>query len=79
MACSMRWAGRMACMGDGRGAYRDLMEILERRERGTTWNTRRRWKDNIKTDLRVVGWGGMDGEAWTGLIWLRIRKVGGHL
>jgi hypothetical protein len=29
-------------------------------------------KDNIKMDLREVGWGG----AWTGSIWLRIGKGG---
>jgi hypothetical protein len=23
-------------------------------------NNRRRWKDNIKTDFKDVGWGGMD-------------------
>jgi hypothetical protein len=28
--------------------------------RETTWKTRRRLEDNIKTDLREVGWGGMD-------------------
>jgi hypothetical protein len=27
---------------------------------------RRRWEDNIKMDLREVGWG-----AWTGSFWLR--------
>jgi hypothetical protein len=26
----------------------------------TTWKTRRRWEDNIKIDLRVIEWGGMD-------------------
>jgi hypothetical protein len=35
---------------------------------------RRRWEDNIKMDLQEVGWG-----TWTGLIWLRIGKGGGHL
>jgi hypothetical protein len=35
---------------------------------------RRRWEDNIKMDLREVGWG-----AWTGLIWLRIGTGGGLL
>jgi len=30
------------------------------RERETTWKTRLRWEDNIKTDLKEVGWGGMD-------------------
>jgi hypothetical protein len=44
-------------MGDRRGAYTVLIGILER---GTTWNTRRRWKDNIKTVLQEVGSGGMD-------------------
>jgi hypothetical protein len=34
---------------------------------------RRRWEDNIKMDLREVGWG-----AWTGSIWLRIG-TGGEL
>ena len=34
---------------------------------------RRRWEDNIKMDLRVVGWG-----AWIGSIWLRIG-IGGWL
>jgi hypothetical protein len=27
----------------------------------------RRWEDNIKVDIREIGWGG-----WIGLIWLRI-------
>jgi hypothetical protein len=35
---------------------------------------RRRWEDNIKMDLREVGWG-----AWTGSIWLRIGTGGGLL
>ena len=32
-----------------------------------------RWENNIKMDLREVGWGG------TGSIWSRIRTGGGHL
>jgi hypothetical protein len=36
---------------------------------------RRRWKDNIKINLRDVGWGGTQ----TGLIWLRIGTGGGLL
>jgi hypothetical protein len=35
---------------------------------------RRRWEDNIKTDLSEVEWG-----AWTGSIWLRIGTGGGLL
>jgi hypothetical protein len=33
--------------------------------------TTRRWENNIKMDLREVGWG-----LWTGLIWLRIGSSG---
>jgi len=35
---------------------------------------RRRCEDNIKIDLKEVGWG-----AWTGLYWLRIWTDGGLL
>jgi hypothetical protein len=35
---------------------------------------RRRWVDNIKMDLRVIGLG-----VWTGLIWLGIGTSGGLL
>jgi hypothetical protein len=41
-----------------RGAYRALVGKHEgRRPLG---RPRRRWKDNIKVDLREVGWGGVD-------------------
>jgi hypothetical protein len=45
-------------MGERRGAYRALVgkpEVRRPLER-----PRRRWEDNIKMDLREVGWGGMD-------------------
>jgi hypothetical protein len=59
-------------MGERRGAYRALVGKLEgRRPFG---RPRRRWEDNIKMDLREVGWG-----AWTGSIWLRIETGGGLL
>jgi hypothetical protein len=68
----MRWAGHVACMSEGIGAYRILVGRHEgRRPLG---RPRRRWEDNIKMDLQEVGWG-----AWTGLIWLRIGTVGGLL
>jgi hypothetical protein len=35
---------------------------------------RRRWEDNIKMDLREIGW-----LVWNGLIWLRIGTSGGLL
>jgi hypothetical protein len=48
-------------MGEKRGAYRILVGKPEgRRPLG---RPRRRWDDNIKMDLQVVGWG-MD---WIGL------------
>jgi hypothetical protein len=40
----------------------------------TTWKTRRSWEDNIKMNLREVGW-----EIWTGLIWLWTGTDGGFL
>jgi hypothetical protein len=51
----LRWAGHVARMGERRGAYRALVGKPEGKrplERPT-----RRWEDNIKMDLREVGWG----------------------
>jgi hypothetical protein len=46
---SMGWAGHVARMGEGRGAYRILVGRPEgRRPLG---RPRRRWEDNIKMDL----------------------------
>jgi hypothetical protein len=68
----MKWAGYVARMGEGRGAYRVLVGRPEgRRPLG---RPRRKWKDNIKMYPQEVGWGTL-----TGLIWLRIRTGGGLL
>jgi hypothetical protein len=49
----MRWAGRVARMGEGKGVYRVLVGRPEiKRPLG---RTRRRWEDNIKLDLREIG------------------------
>jgi hypothetical protein len=53
-------------MGERRGAYRALVGKPDGRR--PLERPRRRWKDNIKMDLREVG-----------LIWLRIGKDGGLL
>jgi hypothetical protein len=54
----LRWAEHVARMGERRVAYRALVWKPEgRRPFG---KPRRRWEDNIKMDLREVGWGGMD-------------------
>jgi hypothetical protein len=59
----MRWAGLVARMGEGRGAYR----ILVGRPEGSRplGRPRRRLENNIKTDLQEVrlgggGWHGLD-------------------
>ena len=66
----IRWAGHVARIGKGGGAYRVLVEKLKRKR--TFERTRRKWEDNIKLDLREVG-----KEAYTGFIWLRLRTDGG--
>jgi hypothetical protein len=52
----MRWAGHVARMGKKRNAYR----ILVRKTEGKKGKPRRRWEDNIRMDLKEIGWGGMD-------------------
>jgi len=48
----MRWAGYVACLGQGRGVHRVLMGKPEgKRPLG---RPRRRWEDNIKMDLQEV-------------------------
>jgi hypothetical protein len=53
----MRWAGHVARMGR-RGMHVGFWWETRRKE--TTRKARRRWKVNIKMDLREIGWGGMD-------------------
>jgi len=54
----MRWSGHVAHMGEERGIYRVLLGKPEgRRPLG---RPRRRWVDNIRMDLQVVGCGYMD-------------------
>ena len=69
----MRWAGRVARMGERRGVYRVLVGKLEgKRPLG---KPRRRRYDIIHVDIQEVGCGG----EWSGSIWLRIGTCGGHL
>jgi hypothetical protein len=58
-------------MWEGRGVCRVLVEKPERK--GSVGRPRRRWEDNIKMDLKVVGCGGME---WNGSSWLRIETGG---
>jgi hypothetical protein len=55
---SMRWAGHVTQMGEKRNAYRIFAGNPEgKRPLG---RPRRRWVDNIKIDLREIGWDGGD-------------------
>jgi hypothetical protein len=66
----LRWAGHVACMGEGRGVYRVLVGRPEgKRPLG---RPRRRGEVKIKMDLREIG---IDGR--TGFSWLRIDSGGG--
>jgi len=58
-------------MGEGRGMHRFL--VGKREGKRPLGRPRRRWEDNIKTDLREVG--GVE----IGWSWLRIGTDGGHL
>jgi hypothetical protein len=57
----MRWAGHVARMGAKRNAYR--IYVGKPKGKRQLGSLRRRWVDNIKMDLRDIGWGGM---VWIG-------------
>jgi hypothetical protein len=69
----MKWAGHVARMGEKTNAYRMLVGNPEgKRPLG---RPRRRWVDNIKMDLREIGWDGMnwidlaqDRDQWRALV-----------
>ena len=64
----MKWAGYVARMGEEIGVYRVLVGKPEgRRPLG---RPRRRWVDNIKTDLQEVDWIGLvqDRDRWRTLV-----------
>jgi hypothetical protein len=54
----MRWAGHVARMGEKRNAYGILVGKPEGKI--PLGRPRRRWVDNIKINLREIGWDGMD-------------------
>jgi hypothetical protein len=64
----MRWAGHVACMGEGRNVYRVL--VGKPKGRRPLDRPRHKWEDGIKMDLREIGGG------WSGFTRLRIRIVG---
>ena len=54
----MRWAGHVARMGQGKVVYRALVGKPEGKR--TLGRPRRRWEDNMKTDLQEVDCRDMD-------------------
>jgi hypothetical protein len=64
----MRWAELVVRLGEKRNEYR----ILVRKPEGKTplGRPRRRWVFNIKIDLIVIEWGGMN---WNDLAHGRVR------
>jgi len=54
----MKWVRHVARMGEKRGVYMVLVGKPERKR--PLGRSRRRWEDNINTDLQEVGCGGMD-------------------
>jgi hypothetical protein len=64
----MRWAGHVAHVGEGKGVYRVLVGRPEGKR--PLERPRRRWKDNIKMDLREIG---IDGTNWIQLAQDRVQ------
>jgi hypothetical protein len=69
----MRLEGHVARMGERKNAYRILVGKPERKR--PLGRPRHRWMDNVKMDLREIGWDGMDGldltqekDQWRALI-----------
>jgi hypothetical protein len=54
----MKWAERVARMGEKRNAYRILVGNPEGKR--PLERPRRRWVDNTNMGLREIGWDGMD-------------------
>ena len=71
----MRWAGHVACMGEGRGVHRVLVGKTEgKRPLG---RPRLRWEGGrIILRWTCRKWAGVVGTGWS---WLRIGTGGGHL
>jgi hypothetical protein len=68
----MRWEVHVARKGAKRNAYGIWVGKPERKR--PLGRPRHRWMDNIKINLREIGW-----DVWTGSIWLRIGTCGGPL
>jgi hypothetical protein len=54
----MGWAGHVERMGETQNAYKMLVGKPEGKI--PLGRLTHRWEDNVKIDLREIGWGGMD-------------------
>jgi hypothetical protein len=72
MSKIIRWAERAARMGEKTNAC--MIFVTKAEGQRPLGRPRRRWVDNIKMDLRDIGWDILDE-----LIWLRIGTSGGLL
>jgi hypothetical protein len=54
----MRWAGYIACMGKERNAYRIL--VGNPKGRRPLEKPVYKWDDNIKMDVKQIGWVGLN-------------------
>jgi len=54
----MRWLRHVAYMGEVRNAYKILVGSPEGKR--TLEKCRHRWEDNIRVNLRNIGWKGVD-------------------
>jgi hypothetical protein len=64
----LRWAGHVARMGERRGVY--MVSIGKPGGKRPLGRPRRRWEDNIKSDLREIG---LDGANWVHLAQYRVQ------
>jgi hypothetical protein len=68
----MRWAVRVARMGEWRNVYRILVGRPEGKR--PFERPRRRWENGIKMELREIGWGvewihlAQDKDSWRGVV-----------
>jgi hypothetical protein len=66
----MKWAGHVARMEEGRGVYKVVVASPEGKR--PLRRLRRRWEDNIKTDLREIG---IDVANWIRLAQDRVQLL----
>jgi hypothetical protein len=65
----IKWAGHVACMGEERKVYKDLVGKPEgNRPLG---RPRRRWEDGIRMDLKEIG-------LWGGANWIQLAQDRGR-